>query len=81
MYLIARIFRPWRFSAADYRQADRESGVAASAEDLAQLTSLAPLFPDLVEAMQEAGRWAYQEALTNVLGEDILKRPISAATS
>jgi uncharacterized protein (TIGR02679 family) len=65
-------FRAWRLSAADYRQADREGGVAASAEELAQLASLAPSFPDLVAAMRMAGRWAYQEALMATLATDLL---------
>ena len=66
-------FRPWRLSAADYRRADRDSGVVASAEDLSQLVGFAPLFPDLVEAIQQAGRWAFQEALVDVLSDDLLR--------
>jgi len=65
-------FRPWHLSAADYRQADRDGGIPASPEDLAQLAGLESLFPDLVAAMQETGRWAYQEAITRLLLGDLL---------
>jgi uncharacterized protein (TIGR02679 family) len=65
-------FRPWRLGAADYRVADREGGVAATPEDLAQLASLEPLFPDLVAAMSETGRWAYQEAIVQMLVGEVV---------
>jgi uncharacterized protein (TIGR02679 family) len=65
-------FRAWRLGADDYRAADRDGGVAA-AEDLAQLASLEPLFPDLVAAIREAGRWAYQEAIVERLAGDVVQ--------
>ena len=64
-------FRPWRLGASDYRMALREAGTIASRADLHQIASLAPIFSDLVDAIQETGRWAYQEALTAPLLEDL----------
>jgi len=70
-------FQPWRLTAEDYRLADRDEGTTASAEELRQLAGLSPDFPDLVPVIQEAGRWAYQEAITTFLLDDL--RNASAA--
>ena len=64
-------FRPWRLGAADYRMSLRDAGTAATKADLRQLESIAPLFPELVVALGVAGRWAFQEALTASLLEDL----------
>ena len=64
-------FRPWRLSADDYLAALRPTSPAASPSDLDALATLQPSFPDLISAIQSAGRWAYQEAIATRLIDDV----------
>jgi uncharacterized protein (TIGR02679 family) len=65
-------FHPWRYSVDDYHQALRASGAPAKPTDLRRLATLPPEFATLAQAMQDAGRWAYQEAIVDLLLSDVL---------
>lgn len=49
----------------------RPSSPAASSSDLDALATLQPAFPDLIPAIQQTGRWAYQEAIAPRLIDDL----------
>ena len=76
-YLMARYperCHLWRFDSDAYAVALQHGGVAASANELAMLDTLPPVFAELVSTMQEKGMWAYQEGITQVLARDVPKR-------
>ena len=64
----------WHFDSDAYAMALQNGGVAASANELAMLDTLPPVFAELVSTMQEKGMWAYQEGITQVLARDVAKR-------
>ena len=73
-YLIARYperCHLWRFDSDAYTVALQHGGVTASANELAMLDTLPPVFAELVSAMQERGMWAYQEGITGLLARDV----------
>jgi uncharacterized protein (TIGR02679 family) len=63
---------PWRFDADSYTVALQAGGVAATMTELAALSMLPEVFNSLVAAMQEKGRWAFQEGIVQLLTEDII---------
>jgi hypothetical protein len=68
----------WRFDPESYVKALHDKGVPANSADLAALNNLPEIFAPLVAVMQEKGKWAYQEGITRLLLEDVVRRQIQA---
>ncbi|WP_299166909.1 TIGR02679 family protein [uncultured Arthrobacter sp.] len=65
---------PWRFSAADYREA-AESGMPS--RRLLGNSAESPWDPELAIAMTECGLAVEEEAVTNLLAQDVLVEKVS----
>ncbi len=64
---------PWCFDAVTYSQALHLEAVKASIQELTALAKLPSIFAPLTVAIQEEGKWAYQEGIVHLLLEDIEK--------
>jgi uncharacterized protein (TIGR02679 family) len=62
----------WRFDSQDYLAALQYGGVPALPADLAQLAKLPSVFQPLVAAIEEQGKWAYQEGIITLLTHSLL---------
>ncbi len=81
-YLMARYpdrCHLWHFDVDSYLSALQSDGIHASASELDLLDTLPSDFAPLAAAMQEKGKWAYQEGIAHLLTDDIGKSdaPIS----
>ncbi len=81
-YLMARYpdrCHLWHFDVDSYLSALQSDGIQASASELDLLDTLPSDFAPLAAAMQEKGKWAYQEGIAHLLTDDIGKSdaPIS----
>ena len=65
---------PWRFDPDTYAQALQSEGMPAGTNEIAALNGLPQVFAPLISAMQEKGKWAYQEGIADILMQDILKQ-------
>lgn len=65
----------WHFEPQDYLAALQYGGVAASPADLAQLAKLPPMFQPLIAAIQQQGKWAYQEGIIALLVQSLPGEP------
>jgi uncharacterized protein (TIGR02679 family) len=75
-YLIERYparCQSWHIDPSAYTHALQSDGVAAQERDLQMLEALPAVFATLVEAMREQRKWAYQEGITRLLVEDIMR--------
>ena len=79
-YLLARYpgrCLPWRFDPESYEAALRYDGIEARESDLSSLDALPTIFSFLITAMQQQGKWAYQEGIAALLAKDIMLTHIS----
>lgn len=62
----------WQIDPASYALALQMEGVPAQESELAQLSSLPPIFAPLVAALQAQKKWAYQEGIAHSLLRSLL---------
>ena len=75
-YLMARYpgrCHLWHFDVDSYLSALQSDGIHAAANELDLLDTLPSDFAPLAAAMQEKGKWAYQEGIAHLLTDDIGK--------
>ncbi len=65
---------PWHFDLEAYTLALQSDGIPARPNDLNLLNSLPETFAELIVALQEQQKWAYQEGITPLLVADIQSR-------
>ena len=79
-YLLTRYpqhCHPWRFDPHAYTVAMQAGGSTAPANELNMLQVLPDVFTQLITAMQEKKKWAYQEGIVHLLTEDVRKNLLS----
>lgn len=64
----------WHIDPDAYEIASQNGGIVAKTNELDLLDTLPDVFATLIERIRERGMWAYQEGVTRVLIEDVLRK-------